>query len=142
MARHFQYKVEVFFRETISDALFGEIKNYAVCIEFQERGSPHAHSFIWIFNAPNIENDPAYIDFIHKVINTQLPYHLSDPELFELVKTCQNHTHSRACWKYSKNECCFSYGRYFIEKTIIAKPIDYKFCNEEKQEISTRRSNY
>ena len=140
VARHFQYKVEVFFKETISDAFLGEIKNYAICIEFQEWGSPHAHSFTWIFNAPNIENDAAYIEFIEKVINTQLPHHLSDPELYELVKTCQNHTPSRTCWKYSKNECCFYYGCYFIEKTIIAKPIDSKFCNEKKQEISTCRN--
>ena len=28
-------------------------------------------------------------------------------------------------------------SRYFTEKTIIAKPLDYKFSNEEKQEILT-----
>ena len=62
---------------------------------------------------------------------------MSDPELFELVKTYQVHTHSRTYWKYNKNEFRFSYGRCFTEKTIIAKLLDYKFSNEEKQEVLT-----
>ena len=86
MARHFHYKVEVFFKETILDGPLGKTKYYAIRIEFQERGSPHVYSFIWIFNAPNIENEAAYIEFIDKTINLQLPNHLSDPELFRLVK--------------------------------------------------------
>ena len=77
----------------------------------------------------------AYIEFTEKTINTQLPNHLNDSELFELVKTYQVHVHSRTCWKYDKNECRFSYGRYFAEETIIAKPLDSKFSNQEKQNI-------
>ena len=38
----------------------GKTKYYAIRIEFQERGNPHVHSFIRIFNAPNIENEAAY----------------------------------------------------------------------------------
>ena len=85
VARHFQYKVEVFFKEIILDGPLGKTK-YAIRIEFQKRGSPHVHSFIWIFNAPNIENEATYIEFIEKTINVQLPDHFNDPELFELVK--------------------------------------------------------
>ena len=69
-----------------------------------------------------------------------MPDHLNDLELFELVKTYQAHTHSVTCRKYNKNECRFSYGRYFTEKTIITKPLDSKFRNEEKQEILTWRN--
>ena len=115
----------------------GKTKYCAIRIEFQERGSPHVHSFIWIFNAPN---KTAYTKFIEKTINAQLPDHLNNPELFELVKTYRVHTHSRTCWKYNKNECRFSYGRYFTEKTVIAKPLNFKFSNEEKQEILTWRN--
>ena len=68
MARHFQYKAEVFFREIILVGPLGKTKYYAIRIEFQERGSPHVHLFIWIFNAPNIENEAAYIEFIEKTI--------------------------------------------------------------------------
>ena len=76
MAKHFQYKVEVFFKEIILDGLLGKTKYYAIYIEFQEKGGPHFHWFIWIFNAPNIENESAYIEFIEKTINAQLPDHL------------------------------------------------------------------
>ena len=112
----------------------------AFCIGFEERGSPRVHSFIWIFKAANIENETAYIEFDEKTISAQFPDHLNNPELFELVKTYQIHAHSRTCWKYSKNECSFSYGQYFTEKTIIAKPLDFEFSNDKKQEILTWRN--
>ena len=112
-----------------------QTKYYAIRIEFQERGISSVHSFIWINNVANIENEAAYIEFIEKTINAQLPNHLNDPELFELVKTYQVHAHSRTWWKYNKNECHFSYGRYFTEKAIIAEPPDSKFSNDEKQQI-------
>ena len=80
MARHSYYKVEVFFKEIILDGLLGKTKYYAIRIEFQEKGNPHVHSFIWILNAPNIQNETAYIEFIDKTINAQLPDHLIDPE--------------------------------------------------------------
>ena len=70
-------------------------------------------------------------------INALFPGHLKYLELFELVKTYQIHTHSRTCWKYSKNECRFSYGGYFTEKTVIAKPLDSKLSNYEKEEVLT-----
>ena len=98
VARHFQYKVEVFFKEIILDGPLGKTK-YAIHIQFEEGGSPHVHSFIWIFHEPNIQNEADYTDFIEKTINAQLPNHLNDPELFELVKTYQVHAHSRTCWK-------------------------------------------
>ena len=77
----------------------GKIKYYRAQIEFQERGRPYIHWFLWIFNSPNIESEAAYIDFIEKIINAQFPDHLNDSDLFELVKTYQVHAHSRNCWK-------------------------------------------
>ena len=47
--------------------------------------------FIWIFHAPNIQNEDANIASIEKTINAQLPDHLNDSDLFESVKTCQFH---------------------------------------------------
>ena len=63
VARHFQFKVEVFFEDIILDGPLGKTKYYAIPIEFQERDSPHLHSFIWIPNPPNIQNEAAYISF-------------------------------------------------------------------------------
>ena len=132
MARCFQYKVEVFFKEIVLDGPLTKTKYYTIHTEFQEIDSPHVHSFIWIFNSPNIENEAPYIEFIEKTINAQLPDYLNDPELFDLAKTYQVLARSRSCWKFNKNEFHFSCGRYFTEKTIIAKPLDSKCGNDEK----------
>ena len=78
VARHNQYKVEVFFKGIILDGPLGKTKYYPIPFEFQEKDSPHVHSFIWIFNAPNIENEAAYIESVEKTINAQLPDHLND----------------------------------------------------------------
>ena len=70
MARHFQYKVEVFFKEIILDGPLRKTKYYAICVEFQEKFSTHVHSFIWIFSALNIENEAAYIEFLEKALHS------------------------------------------------------------------------
>ena len=73
VTRHFQYKVEVFLKEIINDALLGKTKYYVISIECQERFTPHIHSFICIFNAPNIQNEAAHFAFNEKTINSQFP---------------------------------------------------------------------
>ena len=140
VARHFQYKVEVFFKDIIFDGPLGKTKYYAICIEFQERGSPHVHSFIWILNPPNIQDEAAYISFIEKT-NAQLPDPQNDSEHFELVKTYEVHSHSKTCWKYNKNECRFSYGRFFTEKTIIAKPVDSEISKDKTRDFSKQKGS-
>ena len=57
LARHFQYRVEVFFKEMIIDCPFGKVKYYAIRFEIQFRGSPYIHSFLWVINAPVLTKD-------------------------------------------------------------------------------------
>ena len=66
MAGHFQYKVEVFFKQIILDAALGKTKYYAIHIEFPGTSSPHVHSFTWIFNATSIEYEAGYMEFAKK----------------------------------------------------------------------------
>ena len=54
IARHFQHKVQVFFQEILLDGSLDKTKYYALRVEFQERGSPRVHAFIWILNAPKV----------------------------------------------------------------------------------------
>ena len=44
-ARHFHYRLNVFFQDFLKSTAkpLGEIVDYAIRIEFQARGSPHAH---------------------------------------------------------------------------------------------------
>ena len=72
-ARHFQYRLNVFFQEFLKSSAkpLGEIVDYAIRIEFQARGSPHAHTVIWINDAPKfgVDDDQKVCDFIDKYIS-------------------------------------------------------------------------
>ena len=54
VARHFQYKAEIFFKVIALDGPLGKTQYYAFRVEFQVRGTPHIHSFIWLLNAPKL----------------------------------------------------------------------------------------
>ena len=43
LARHFQYRVEMFFKVIVIDSPLGEIKYHDIRIEFEVRGSTHVH---------------------------------------------------------------------------------------------------
>ena len=57
VARHFQYRVEIFFKVIVLDGPLGKTSYYAIRVEFQVRGSPHIHSFMWIINAPKLSKE-------------------------------------------------------------------------------------
>ena len=97
VAGHFQYRVEIFFKVILLDGPLGKTSYYAIHVEFQVRGSPHIHSFIWILNAPNLskETKDEYIQWVDSIIRTDMPNSVSDKELLELVKTFQVHRHSK-----------------------------------------------
>ena len=48
VARDFQYRVEVFFKEIVVDGPLGKTKYYAIRVKLQIRGSPHVHCFLWV----------------------------------------------------------------------------------------------
>ena len=51
VARHFQYREEIFFKVIVLDGPLGKTQHYAIRVKFQVRGSPHVNLFIWILNA-------------------------------------------------------------------------------------------
>ena len=122
-AKHFQHRVETFFSEVLSQSNpIGKITYYALRIEFQMRGSPHLHALIWTSDCPKLisENKDAYVEFIDKHVQANLPSEKDEPELHLLVKTYQKHNHSKTCRKYK------SVVQFFTEKTIIAEPTHLK----------------
>ena len=58
-ARHFQYRLNVFFSDFLKSNAkpLGEVTDYAIRVEFQARGSPHAHNVIWVKDAPKFGHD-------------------------------------------------------------------------------------
>ena len=65
------------FKVTALDDPLWKTQYYAIRVEFQVRGSPHIHSFIWILNAPkltkfNIDEFIKWVDSIEgQIYQTQ-----------------------------------------------------------------------
>ena len=114
VARHFQYRVELFLKLFVTNGPLGKTKYYAIRVEFQVRGSPHIHSFIWIENAPKLteENIEEYTRWVDNIISVQLPDHDVNPKLYNFIKTYQIHRHSKTCRKYKNDKCRFNVGRF------------------------------
>ena len=141
LARHFQYRVEVFFKEIVLDGPLGKVKYYVIRVEFQFRGSPHVHSFVWVVDAPILTKDTKdqYKLFIDQIVKVYLPDPSETPELHNLVETYQKHTHSRTCRKYKNKACRFGFGRLFTDQTIIADPLPAEMSNIERENKLSQR---
>ncbi|XP_044169485.1 uncharacterized protein LOC114973474 [Acropora millepora] len=139
VAKHFQYRVEMFFTEVLlsKSQPIGKIVYYALRIEFQMRGSPHLHALIWTEDCPKLtsETKEAYIEFIDKHVQASLPNKDDNPELHDLVNFYQKHTHSKTCRKYKNIKCRFNFGQFFSNRTIIAEPLPDDLADELKQPI-------
>ena len=86
-ARHFQYRLNSLFQTFLKSKAnpLGQIVDYAIRIEFQARGSPHAHCVIRVKDAPQygVDDDSVVCDFIDQYITCELP--AEDCKLKELV---------------------------------------------------------
>ena len=137
LARHFQYRVEVFFKEIVVNGPLGKVVYHAIRVEFQVRGSPHIHSFLWVLNAPILtnENIEEYVLFVDAVVKAYVPDFNENPELHSLVTTYQIHSHSRSCRKYKNQMCRYHFGRFFTDRTVIAVPLLKEIPVDERAHI-------
>ena len=121
-ARHFQYRLNTFFQEFLKSNAhpLGEIVDYGIRIEFQARGSPHAHCVIWVRDAPkySVDDDHDVCAFIDQYISCAVPS--EDGKLKELVQLLQQHKHSSYCKRH--NSCRFSFPKPPSPNTLIAQP--------------------
>ena len=143
VAKHFQHRVETFFSEVLLSNCnpIGKITYYALCVEFQMRGSPHLHALIWTSDCPKIasETKDSYVEFIDRHVQANLPDEHEEPELHQLVKMYQKHNHSKTCKKYKNVSCRFNFGQFFAKQTIVAEPLDENLDDEIKSNILSRR---
>ena len=116
----FQYRHETFVNTFLksSSKPIGEVVEYVIQIEFQARGSPHAHTLIWIKDTSKL----GYLDeedimaFIDKHVSCSLPE--SDEELHILVQSLHIHHHSKTCRR--KGSCRFNYPKPLLPSTTIS----------------------
>ena len=120
LARHFQHRVEIFFKEIliIRDGPLGRVKYYAIRAEFQFRGSPHIHIFWGVTCAPTLAENTInkYVEFL---VYGNLSSEEGDPHLYQLVKTFQIHCHSKTCRKYKNSKCHLKFGRFLLTKPSL-----------------------
>ena len=138
--RHFQYRLATFFKEFLKSSAhpLGEIVDEAVRIEFQNRGSPHAHCVLWVKNAPKFgeQTDQEVCDFIDKYVSCSIPE--EEGQLKELVLSLQKHRHSSYCKRNRK--CRFSFPHPPSTCTLIARPpIDTELPNYSDALIKVRQ---
>ena len=119
----FQHRLEAFFSEyLLSDTHpLGYITDYVIKIEFQMRGSPHAHCLLWVKDAPKIDKDPDDVvcAFIDKYITAVIPPVTSENEHhIKLMDSLQKHTHSDYCCR--NKSCYFSFPKPPATKMLIS----------------------
>jgi hypothetical protein len=101
--------------------------DYYFRIEFQHRGSPHAHMILWLANAPICDiTSPESIsqveEFISQIITVDVS---SNPEIEMLVQR-QIHKHSHTCKKgqTGPTQCRFNIPFFPMDHCRILLPIE------------------
>ena len=127
----FQHRVEAFFSEYLlsKDNPVGDIHDHVIKIEFQERGTPHAHCLLWARNAPRIDvdSDEEVCKYIDEHISGVVPN--DDEELKELILRLETHSHSAYCRRNSS--CRFGFPKAPSPETLIARPPEDELNREE-----------
>lgn len=122
-ARHFQFRLDMFLKDILMSQAepVGKIRHYFYRIEFQQRGSPHAHGVLWIQNAPDIDKSSSLeiTSFVDKYVKCNLPDENTDEELYTLVNQLQRHTHSPSCKKRAKNAGLVSQDQYLQKQFYL-----------------------
>ena len=90
----------------------GRVLDFFARVEFQARGSPHMHVFLWTDLGKNFGISTArdIVNVINQTICTTLPVKDSNPDLHRLVNTFQMHKHSFTC-KKGNRRCRFDFPR-------------------------------
>ena len=124
----FQYRAESFFSQYIlgGSQPLGNVTDYVIKIEFQIKGSPHAHYLLWVKDAPRIghNTDDEVCAFVDKYITAVMPKPCEENEHdISMMKRLQKHTHSDYC--RHRKTCHFGFPRPPSNKTFIChKPVD------------------
>ena len=119
----FQHRLQSFFSQyLLNDAHpLGQITDYVIKIEFQMRGSPHAHCLLWVKDAPQInqDSDEDVCRFIDKYITAVAPKGVLENESdTNLMKSLQKHTHSDYCHRNKSHH--FGFPKPPASRTAIS----------------------
>ena len=136
----FQHQLESFFSQYLLSSAhpLGHIKDYLIKIEFQMRGSPHAHSLLWVKDALKIDEDPDEVvcKFIEKYITATIPNDTNrDKQDMTLVESLQKHAHSDYC--HCNKTCHFGFPKPPALQTLISQAP----TGDEKKDVIQTATN-
>ncbi|WAR30905.1 PIF1-like protein [Mya arenaria] len=134
-ARHFHHRLQCLFTDVILSPAcpLGKISRYFYRIEFQQRGSPHAHAILWVEDAPHPNDSSEDIcTFVDSYIKANMPK--DNEELTNLVKDVQTHRHTATCSKRG-DACRFSFPKPVSDRIILSRP-DHDENEKEKRKTA------
>ena len=148
--RHFNLRVNALFNLLRSDAsLLGyKVIDFFYRIEYQQRGSPHVHSLVWLEGFPNMDyqTEAEYKEII-KSIDRVSSCSLSGlcEQDRKLVENCQRHKHKSTCRKNNQDDpdlmCRFGYPRPVSSETRYFKEMQPEQLRKNSyRKILLRRS--
>ena len=102
---------------------FGDnrVVDYFVRIEWQNRGSPHAHILLWMNGAPDEmvnEHMPQTVQLINNLCSVDKD-HLRDPAMIRN----QTHSHTFTCTKRGEQRCRFNIPYWPSRETRVLVPL-------------------
>lgn len=117
-ALHFQRRYKSLFKHVICGKLkpLGTVIDYFTRIEFQNRGSPHVHMFLWIENFEKIfSHQASLLDYINRTISTN--------GSLSQAKKFQTHCHTSYCLR-TLGACRFGFPFKPCQETRLLNNID------------------
>jgi hypothetical protein len=144
-ARHFSMRVSKFLAllQKRSSDIFGKaLLDYSIRIEFQGRGSPHAHCLLWLADVPSFDTEDG-LKFIDRNVSCSLSTHSKD-----LALKYQNHKHSSTCFKgRNSKRCRFQFPRKPCEATTVLDELEIvnnggRFVDLKRTEEEAMINNY
>lgn len=118
LSRHFMVRVNALVRHLKNNPIVfgGQMINYWLHIEFQNRGSPHLHNVVEVENHPPFDTEEG-IRMINHVCSCEMPP--EDSQLHNLVVEKQVHGHRRTGTKNNNKSCRFGFPRSVCPETRI-----------------------
>ena len=137
--RFFNHRVQKFLRLIIMGphSPFGKVCDFFYRVEFQKRGSPHIHGFLWIDNSPKI--DCASDDEICRYIDQHISCSSNVPEKDQEYILSQKHSHSKTCKRMTKNKATCRFGAPWppMPQTVILEPLK-DIDDDERSKLQKR----
>ncbi len=122
-ARNFDYMIQRLIHDVLKSEFMpvGEIADFFYRVEFQQRGSPHIHSLLWIKNAPlyEVDTNDKIVDFVDKYLTCEKNNSVDMVDLINL----QTHRHAKTCKKKGQKICRFHFPLPPMRKTMILTPL-------------------